>query len=380
MGADSRTHSAANRRGEIVNRELARKVADSVLYEGYMLYPYRPSALKNRQRWSFGILYPPAYPEVALGTERSSFHSECLVETTADVVIHVQLRFLHLFSRQYAAVVDGISEPVPSLFVDDQRFDSWDEPIERSVEFPVTILSTAQQHRFTFPASLNSEPMLDRQGQLAGTVIRTQREVTGIVSITTQFVRDGLIKLALDVTNTTAMPEPPANRNAALLCSLLSAHAILSSTAAQFVSLLDPPDELQNAAASLRNVGNFPVLVGFPPERDMNCGASRRPSFSWSLRMPCGKFCKDQGPRSAGTPWLGSKPLCSSKFGDVCAARGDATNSIEKTDNTVHQQRPVARGLLFILVQNPYRISTEFYMIRPETFPMSSILTRNRVY
>lgn len=252
-----------------MNRELARKVADSVLYEGYMLYPYRPSALKNRQRWSFGILYPPAYPEVALGTERSSFHSECLVETTADVVIHVQLRFLHLFSRQYAAVVDGISEPVPSLFVDDQRFDSWDEPIERSVEFPVTILSTAQQHRFTFPASLNSEPMLDRQGQLAGTVTRTQREVTGIVSITTQFVRDGLIKLALDVTNTTAMPEPPANRNAALLCSLLSAHAILSSTAAQFVSLLDPPDELQNAAASLRNVGNFPVLVGFPPERDM---------------------------------------------------------------------------------------------------------------
>ena len=44
-----------------MNRELVSKVADAVLYEGYMLYPYRPSAIKNRQRWSFGILYPPAY-------------------------------------------------------------------------------------------------------------------------------------------------------------------------------------------------------------------------------------------------------------------------------------------------------------------------------
>lgn len=252
-----------------MNRELARKVADSVLYESFMLYPYPPAALKNRQRWSFGILYPAAYPEVALGTERISLHAECLVETTANATIHAQFRFLHLFSRQYAAIVDGVSEPVPSLFVDDQRFDSWDEPIERSVEFPVSILAATQQHPFTFPAGVNSEPMLDRKGQLAGTVTRTQREVTGLVSITTQFVRDGLIKLVLEATNTTAMFEPPATREAALLCSLLSSHAILSATGAQFVSLLDPPSELHGATASLRNVGSFPVLVGFPPERDI---------------------------------------------------------------------------------------------------------------
>ena len=67
-----------------MNRELAMKIANAVLYEGYMLYPYRPSALKNRQRWSFGILYPPAYPEVTAGTERSKMHSECLVKVATD--------------------------------------------------------------------------------------------------------------------------------------------------------------------------------------------------------------------------------------------------------------------------------------------------------
>lgn len=252
-----------------MNRELARKIADTVLYEGFMLYPYRPSALKNRQRWSFGILYPPSYPEVALGTERSALHAECLVETIPNAILEIQLRFLHLFSRQYAAIVDGISEPVPSLFLDDQRFDSWDEPIERTVDFSVAILPTPQQHHFTFPNNVNAEPMLDRQGQFAGTVTRTQQEVSGLISVTAEALHGGLVKLVIDIANTTPMPTPPANREATLLRSLLSAHAILAATGAQLISLLDPPAELKEATAACRNVGNFPVLVGIPPERDM---------------------------------------------------------------------------------------------------------------
>ena len=61
-----------------MNRELAMKVANAVLYEGYMLYPYRPSAIKNRQRWSFGILYPPAYEEcVAAPSVRTCIPNVC---------------------------------------------------------------------------------------------------------------------------------------------------------------------------------------------------------------------------------------------------------------------------------------------------------------
>ena len=38
--------------------EAARAVADAVLYEGYVLYPYRASAAKNRVRWQWGVLMP----------------------------------------------------------------------------------------------------------------------------------------------------------------------------------------------------------------------------------------------------------------------------------------------------------------------------------
>jgi hypothetical protein len=37
------------------------KVADAVLFEGYLLYPYRASAQKNRLRWQFGVLVPPSF-------------------------------------------------------------------------------------------------------------------------------------------------------------------------------------------------------------------------------------------------------------------------------------------------------------------------------
>ncbi len=40
-----------------MNLELAKKIADAVLYEGYILYPYRASAIKNRQRFNFGVLH-----------------------------------------------------------------------------------------------------------------------------------------------------------------------------------------------------------------------------------------------------------------------------------------------------------------------------------
>ena len=35
-----------------------RAIADAVLYEGYVLWPYRRSALKNQRRWTFGGVYP----------------------------------------------------------------------------------------------------------------------------------------------------------------------------------------------------------------------------------------------------------------------------------------------------------------------------------
>jgi hypothetical protein len=252
-----------------VNRELALKVADAVLYEGYMLYPYRTSALKNRQRWSFGILYPPAYAEVQSGTERSQMHTECLLRAATDASLLVELRFLDLMARQIYRSIANDREAGPSLSVDGQLDERWDEGVARTTEFEVAIAAAPQIFEFTFPASATTNLLNDAQGNTAGSIERIQKELRGTISVSSKKIRGKLWKLSIDVSNETEFHGDPRDRDASLQHSLLSAHTILTAKGGEFASLLDPPESLQQESRSCVNVGNFPVLIGNEDERDM---------------------------------------------------------------------------------------------------------------
>ena len=77
--------------------ELARKVADAVLYEGYVLYPYRRSSTKNQFRWQFGIVAPRAWSEAGGGGgDPWEMQTECLIEPLRDVAIEITVRFLQV--------------------------------------------------------------------------------------------------------------------------------------------------------------------------------------------------------------------------------------------------------------------------------------------
>src|SRR5271166_1748880 len=174
-----------------MNRERAMKVANAVLYEGYMLYPYRRSALKNRQRWSFGIVYPPDYHEVAAGTERSQMHSEILVQVTEDATLQVQVRFLHLIVRDLAAWVGGQLQPVESLTVNGERVESYQEGIERSLECELKLFDGAQQGSpFLFSGSVVKEALRNADGEVVGEAQRRQHEIAGTLSVSAVRVRE----------------------------------------------------------------------------------------------------------------------------------------------------------------------------------------------
>ncbi len=107
----------------------ARQVADAVLYEGYVLYPYRASATKNQMRWQFGVLAPPAFA-AADGSERSHLRTECIVDPGERPILSVRLRFLQAQER----LVDGESP--------------WDEAIEHEIDVDgVRLLPLAEAPR-----------------------------------------------------------------------------------------------------------------------------------------------------------------------------------------------------------------------------------------
>src|SRR4051812_32576864 len=107
--------------------ERARRIADTVLYEGYVLYPYRASARKNRFRWAFGVLAPRAWSEAG-GCEAWWMKCEFLVESAGLARIAGRLRFLQIARREVQwRNEQGVYEPVDSLEVDGRQFITWEE-------------------------------------------------------------------------------------------------------------------------------------------------------------------------------------------------------------------------------------------------------------
>ncbi len=225
-----------------MNRQRVAEIANAVLYEGYLLYPYRASAVKNRQRWNFGILYPRAFAEAQKGADRWNTQTECLVKSHGpDVTLHITARFLHLIERS----------------------DGWQEAAECDVTIrdlsSTDIRLQPMRHTFAYPASREMDERF----------VRTREPIEGAIEAHADQLANGLIKIRVDLSNTTILDEgDSSSRERSLLRSLASAHTILEVEDAEFISLLDPPDEYREAAAQCRNLGTYPVLVGDEGQRD----------------------------------------------------------------------------------------------------------------
>jgi hydrogenase maturation protease len=270
-----------------MNRALVDQVVAAVLYEGYILYPYRPS-LKNRQRWTFGGLCPRAYSEAHAGADPWALQTECLIEGDRDASVEVSVGFLHLVQRRVGRLVHPLADlpdhpdwpflPVDALRVGDTLYQSWQEAVERRLEVAPLALgqlqAQAHRERFAFPASQTRDPLRDGDGQLHGVILRVQEAIEGEVEIAAEPLAEGLFRLRVQVFNRTALDAPwQVSRDEALLRGLVSTHAMLGVDRGQFCSLTDPPDAWREAASACRNLGAWPVLVGKPPERQMMLAA-----------------------------------------------------------------------------------------------------------
>lgn len=260
--------------------EQIREIADAVLYEGYLLYPYRQSAIKNRTRWTFGVVYPREYSEMNGGIEPWTMHTECLVEADGDTELDVTTRFLHLLLRsveQFAPMRDDVEEPNAGEWGLAGRFagEAWQEGMEREVSaLHLSLRDLLAQPRvveINFPGERLVEETSAAQGASEPTeqVVREQQPVQGAMSITAEPVGENVFKLSIDIENRTpGTGEPMGRRDAVLFQSFISTHTLLQARHGFFVSLLDPPEALQPLVKECQNARLWPVMVGEAGERD----------------------------------------------------------------------------------------------------------------
>lgn len=264
-----------------MNLDRVEKIAEAVLYEGYMLYPYRASAVKNQQRWNYGVLCPQRYSESENGSEAWSMQTECLLQSNRSTRLHVKVRFLHIVNRRVGKFAHPLRElpqeaepefnTVDRLEVNGQVFFPWQEAVEREVTVPPLQASAALAYKpmlFDFPSGRALEPLRNEDGLIEGVLLREWKSLSGSVEVDFVKSRD-VSKVTVCVCNLTHGASQPLQARAdALLYSLVSAHTILAAEDGQFISMLEPPESVANLVDECRNVGTWPVLVGDEGDRN----------------------------------------------------------------------------------------------------------------
>jgi hypothetical protein len=263
----------------------ARQVADAVLYEGYVLYPYRASARKNQLRWQFGVLGPPA------STEASTMRTQVVVEGGPRTRVSVRIRGLQVQARTVEES-DGTGgfRPVAALDTGERIWTTFEEAVEHEVDLPDVgledLVDADRCVEVAWPARREEEIITGPDGSVRGRAVRECQPVTARVGVSACWF-DGpypLARLSIAVDNTTdwRAPEvvappsagvvspasaggdqrpPTAGRDEVIRRSLVAVHTLVAADEGRFVSLLDPPRFAEPAVASCAQDGTFPVLI-----------------------------------------------------------------------------------------------------------------------
>jgi hypothetical protein len=238
--------------------DRARAVADAVLYEGYLLYPYRGTSSKNQSRWQFGVLGPPGAAEAGLG-EDDALAAQFLVDGAQAITLVV--RFLQLQRRRaQRELADGGFRSVDQLTTPTGSWLTWDEAVECERSFgPIALDSQRRTLPVTADAATDIEPVD------GGRLVREREEVRGELTVSSE--PDGVLRrVSIRIGN---VGVAAADKNDAIARSMIGTHVIAEVVGGQFVSLLEPEPGAVDAASRCSQHRCFPVLAGPSGARDM---------------------------------------------------------------------------------------------------------------
>jgi hypothetical protein len=265
-----------------MNSPLLEKVVNAVLYEGYILYPYRASSKKNRQRFTFGRVYPEQYSVAQKGAEPCIMQTEVLVRAPdSKPSVNISVRFLHPMAREVGVLEAPVSEMpagtrppfhlVNEQLIGDKLRQTWQETVEQKVELDPLLVQTGMTATpFHFEAYHALEPITE-QGKIAGLFIRRREAIQGTVETSVTPIDDQVLKVRVRIINQTSVPTSELeNQDAVIMRTFASTHTVLHVADGEFISLLEPSAEYVAAAAACQNINTWPVLIGEADKKARN--------------------------------------------------------------------------------------------------------------
>ena len=244
----------------------ARQVADAILYEGYLLYPYRQSARKNQARFQFGVLMPPAYAAVD-DQELSASQTELLAECADDAQVEILLRFLHVQRRLVQEPAGPQWQDVASLTVNGTEFTEFTEAAEREqrVELSVgSLYGAGAELPFHIDGGEITDDLPGADGTVAGRLVHRWDALDGVLRVQGERVAGPYqaLRLRVRVENATRPEVTLRTREDGLRFALIAAHTVIGLADGTFISMTDHPEWAAAEVAACTNTGTWPVLAG----------------------------------------------------------------------------------------------------------------------
>ncbi len=240
-----------------------RAIAEAVLYEGYLLFPYTASARKNRIRWQFGVVVPQAYEAAGTG-EHAEQQTEVLLEAGDEPRVDILARFMRIETREVEAAVNGTFEPVPTLVIDGTQHVTFEEGVACEVACSVFPRDTNEVRvPLVLDAVREIEQLRDASGRLAGRIVRERSPLEGRLTVRCVAVGDtpGLFRVRVRIENSSEVVAA-LERSSALRTAFVSTHALLAAHDGLFLSPIDPPEHATAFTKTLQNRYVWPALVG----------------------------------------------------------------------------------------------------------------------
>lgn len=219
------------------------RIAQTLLYEGYVLFPYSAASLKNRVRMSFGELV------VAGEVGRTCQTSETLVEPCPGCMLFARVAFLQPVRRR---LFDAAGREVRTLEAAGRRVDAWHEA--REVVACVGPIVWEEIAAGPVVVPIHAAPVDERE-VLIGVDGAIHRAAAALTAELVLSARGPILSCALRNATTGATGE---------LAALHSAHVATRIEHGAFASVIDPPMHLRAAAEQCASDGAWPVLIGDP--------------------------------------------------------------------------------------------------------------------
>lgn len=242
--------------------EHARQVADAVLYEGYLLYPYHQAAQKNQVRFQFGVLMPPGWAAED-PTEASWSQTECLLEGADDAEVDVRVRFLQVQRRLVQVRSRNDWHEVDALTVGGTDYTAFDEAVEHE-EQVTAVVSALLTGDIDVELGIDGGETVTWLPGESARLVRQREPLAARVRLHAEHVAGPYraLRLRVRLENLTAPKAAIRTRQDGLRHALIAAHSLIGVPGGRFLSLTDPPEWASAEAAACENVRTWPVLAG----------------------------------------------------------------------------------------------------------------------